>query len=166
MACSRAMLRRRRSCAKRSCASSSVTTRASSTVGSSRAFSSSKRRAVVFRPNGMKRMITIAVALLLLTGLSPSDTKLTERQRAMHALNRLAFGARPGDVDRVMQIGVDNWIDQQLHPESIADRNMETRLDQYATLKMSDAQIITKYYVPIIKARKAKKENATPEEIQ
>src|SRR5205085_10254113 len=157
MACSRAMLRRQTSCAKKSSASSSVTTRASSTVGSSRAFSS-KRCAVVFRPNGMKRMITIAVALLLLTGLSRSDTKLTERQRAMHALNRLAFGARRGDVDRLMQIGVDNWIDQQLHPESIADRNMETRLDQYATLKMSDAQIITKYYVPIIEARKAKKE--------
>jgi len=105
----------------------------------------------------MKRFLVPFTMLLLLTGLSSSDARLTERQRAMHALNRLAFGARPGDVDRVLQIGVDNWINQQLHPESISDRDVQSRLDQYETLKMSDAQIITKFYVPVIEARKAKK---------
>ena len=50
------------------------------------------------------------------------QTANDERARAEHALNRLAFGARPGDVERVMRIGVDRWIEQQLHPERIDDR--------------------------------------------
>jgi len=54
---------------------------------------------------------------------------LTEQQRAEHALNRLAFGPRPGDVERVMKIGVDRWIDQQLHPERIADRDFPSISD-------------------------------------
>jgi hypothetical protein len=43
------------------------------------------------------------------------------RRRALHALNRLTFGPRPGDVQQVMAIGVDQWIDLQLHPEKIDD---------------------------------------------
>ena len=45
-----------------------------------------------------------------------------ERALATHVLSRLAFGPRPGDVDRVAAMGVDRWIDEQLHPERIADR--------------------------------------------
>jgi uncharacterized protein (DUF1800 family) len=112
----------------------------------------------------MKRFLTIPIALLLL-GVSGTP-KLTPRQRADHALNRLAFGARPGDVDRVMAEGVDAWINRQLHPESIADRGVDARLDQYATLKMSDAQIFSKYYAPILAARKAKKEGESDEEMR
>ena len=51
-------------------------------------------------------------------GTEPPDKS---RERAIHVLNRLTFGPRPGDVDRVMRIGIDRWIDQQLRPESIAD---------------------------------------------
>ncbi len=40
---------------------------------------------------------------------------------AAHALNRLTFGSRPGDVERVLRMGLDRWIEQQLDPESIAD---------------------------------------------
>jgi uncharacterized protein (DUF1800 family) len=65
----------------------------------------------------MKRLISLAALLLLAARAAPS-----ERQRAEHALNRLAFGARPGDVERVLRIGVDRWIEQQLHPERISDR--------------------------------------------
>ena len=37
-----------------------------------------------------------------------------------HVLNRVAYGPRPGDVERVRRIGVDAYIDEQLHPERIA----------------------------------------------
>jgi hypothetical protein len=40
---------------------------------------------------------------------------LSPREQAAHVLDRLAFGARPGEVDRVVAMGVDRWIDQQLH---------------------------------------------------
>jgi uncharacterized protein (DUF1800 family) len=45
---------------------------------------------------------------------------LAPGQQAVHVLNRLAFGPRPGDVERVQRMGVQQYIDEQLHPESIA----------------------------------------------
>jgi len=101
----------------------------------------------------MKRLLLLA-ACVLLTAASPS---LTDRQRAQHALDRLAFGAKPGDVDVVMRIGVDKWIDQQLHPERIPDAAVDARLTQYATLSMSSGEIFDEFEKPIIEARRAKK---------
>ncbi len=112
----------------------------------------------------MKRLLIVAVSMLLLSG-SSSDTGMTGRQRALHALNRLAFGARPGDVDRVMKTGVDAWIDQQLHPEAIADREVEARLQQYGTLKLSDADMMQKYYRPIVEARRERKQAQNDDEM-
>src|SRR6266851_7189257 len=43
---------------------------------------------------------------------------VTEYDAVLHALNRLGFGPRPGDLERVKQMGLQRWIDQQLHPES------------------------------------------------
>ncbi|MGZ3689627.1 MAG: DUF1800 domain-containing protein, partial [Bdellovibrionota bacterium] len=65
-----------------------------------------------------------------------------EQKRAVHALNRLTFGARPGDMQQVMAMGVDRWIDLQLHPEKIADKNVEGRLEPLRTLRMSTKEIL------------------------
>jgi uncharacterized protein (DUF1800 family) len=67
-----------------------------------------------------------AFAILFLVAATPS-----ERQRAEHALSRLTFGAKPGDVERVTHIGVDRWIEQQLHPERISDRAIDARVARY-----------------------------------
>ncbi len=107
------------------------------------------------------RIIATALSLLLLAGLTSSDAKLTERQRALHALNRLGFGPRPGDVDRVMKTGVDVWIDQQLHPEAIPDKAVETRLAQFPSLKMSDSDLLRTYYAPLLMARQRMKQAAS-----
>jgi len=64
-----------------------------------------------------------------------------ERTRSIQALNRLTFGPRPGDVDRVLAIGVDKWIDQQLHPDSIDDAALDARLAPFLTLRMSTAEL-------------------------
>src|SRR5207248_9220366 len=104
----------------------------------------------------MKRIALGLLALGLMTGVTP-DSKMNERQRAQHALNRLAFGPRPGDVDRVVNEGVDVWIDQQLHPETISDRAVDARLRQLPTLEMTNADIISTYYTPIQQARRGKK---------
>jgi uncharacterized protein (DUF1800 family) len=50
---------------------------------------------------------------------------LTAREQAHHVLNRLAFGPRPGEVDRVVAMGVDRWIEQQLRPEALPDREVD-----------------------------------------
>ena len=54
-------------------------------------------------------------------GQSKALPKVSEGQRIGHVLNRLGFGARPGDVERVKAIGLDNYINQQLNPERIKD---------------------------------------------
>jgi uncharacterized protein (DUF1800 family) len=66
---------------------------------------------------------------------------LSERQRAIHAINRLTFGPRPGDVEAVLVKGVDDWIEDQLHPESIDDSALNTRLGPYATTRMNPKQL-------------------------
>ncbi|HEY6465428.1 MAG TPA: DUF1800 domain-containing protein [Candidatus Acidoferrales bacterium] len=73
---------------------------------------------------------------------------LTEDQAILHALNRLAYGPRPGDVDHIRQIGLEKWIDQQLHPESIDDSGLDERLQQYPTIKMSSQQLLEAYPRP------------------
>ena len=68
----------------------------------------------------------------------PNDN---DQRRALHALNRLTFGPRPGDVQQVMAVGVDRWIDLQLHPQKIDDSGLEARLEPLRTLRMSTKEI-------------------------
>jgi len=75
----------------------------------------------------------------------PAGSPADERARAIQALNRLTFGPRPGDVDRVLAIGVDKWIHQQLHPDSIDDHALESRLAQFRTLKMSPEELAANF---------------------
>ncbi len=100
------------------------------------------------------KLLAGLIAVALLTGINISDSKLNDRQRALHALNRLAFGPRPGEVDAVMKDGVDTWIEQQLHPEAIPDRAVEARIAALPTMTLSNAQIVKTYYEPVLAARK------------
>src|SRR5262249_47506785 len=76
-----------------------------------------------------------------------------ESKRALHALNRLTFGPRPGDVQRVAAMGVDKWIDQQLHPEKIDDSAVEARLAPFRTLRMDNRELVENFPPPqVIKA--------------
>jgi uncharacterized protein (DUF1800 family) len=68
-----------------------------------------------------------------------------EQRRAIHALNRLTFGPRPGDVQQVVAMGVDRWIDLQLHPEKISDSALESRLSAFRTLRMSSREIVDEF---------------------
>src|SRR5580692_1985926 len=83
-------------------------------------------------------------------------TELSADEAIFHALNRLAYGPRPGDVERVRQMGLAKWIDQQLNPNSIDDKALEARLEDYPTLKMSAANLIEDYPQP----KQAEKEAA------
>ena len=70
------------------------------------------------------------------------DSGPAEQKRALHALNRLTFGPRPGDLQKVAAMGVDKWIDQQLHPDQIPDNAIEARLSTFRTLRMSSHEIV------------------------
>ena len=74
-----------------------------------------------------------------------ADSGPNEQKRAVQALNRLTFGPRPGDVQQVMAMGVDRWIDLQLHPERIPDSAIEARLAPFRTLHMSSKEIVEEF---------------------
>ncbi len=65
-----------------------------------------------------------------------------------HLLNRVAFGPRPGDNERIREIGVDKYLDQQFHPDRIDDSAAEARLANLPTLRMSTAEITARYQPP------------------
>ncbi|MGC1686829.1 MAG: DUF1800 domain-containing protein [Candidatus Acidiferrales bacterium] len=90
-------------------------------------------------------------------------TELSEDEAILHALNRLAYGPRPGDIENVRKMGLENWIDQQLHPESIDDSALDARLEQYPTLRMSSKKLLHEFPPP---QQAAKKEGVTKEAYQ
>ena len=76
-------------------------------------------------------------------------TKLDKNTQLLHALDRLTFGPRPGDVDRVRRVGLKKWIDQQLHPERIAESTfLEARLQPLESLRMTPMQAVQHYPPP------------------
>src|SRR5262249_7039608 len=74
--------------------------------------------------------------------------QMEESRRVVHALNRLTFGPRPGDVARVDEMGVDKWIELQLHPEKIDNSALDARLSSFRTLNMSARQMIENFPPP------------------
>ena len=99
--------------------------------------------------------LSLAVAAVLVAGIASTQFAvgkkkavpggMDEKKRAMHALNRLTFGARPGDAERVAQLGVDKWIDLQLHPEKIEDSQLDARIASFRTLRMSTREIVENF---------------------
>src|SRR5712692_6844136 len=85
-------------------------------------------------------------------------TELSPDEAILHALNRLAYGPRPGDLERVRQMGLAKWIEKQLNPNSIDDQAMEARLQDYPTLRMSTAKLIDEYPQPKQAEKQAEKQ--------
>jgi uncharacterized protein (DUF1800 family) len=73
---------------------------------------------------------------------------------AIHLLNRIAFGPRPGDVRRVQQLGAAAYIDEQLHPERLRDEAVDARLRGLETLTLTSADIARRYELPALEARR------------
>jgi len=79
----------------------------------------------------------------------------SKRDQTLHVLNRLAFGPRPGDFERVSAIGPERYVQEQLHPESIAiPGDLSERVIEYRTLHMSPIALFVEYQRPIMAARR------------
>jgi len=94
-----------------------------------------------------------------------STAKLSEDQRVLHVLNRLGFGVRPGDIERVKALGVDNYIAQQLFPDKIDDSASEAKLQNLETLRMSTAELYEKYPQPGQLLRQLQQRGALPADL-
>ncbi len=77
-----------------------------------------------------------------------SETGLTEDQKIVHLLNRIGYGPRPGDVERVKKMGIAAYIEQQLNPDAIVDEGVDQRLAGFETLKMKPTQLLAAYPPP------------------
>src|SRR6185312_7039581 len=64
-------------------------------------------------------------------------TPLNPRERALQLLDRFTFGPKPGEVERVLAMGTDTWLEQQLNPDSIPNNALNKRLNDFPTLGMS-----------------------------
>ncbi|HKV71099.1 MAG TPA: DUF1800 family protein, partial [Gemmatimonadales bacterium] len=94
----------------------------------------------------MHRALLSAALLLVPAALgaqmAAAPATLTPRDSALHALNRLAYGPRPGEVDRVAQMGVMKWIDQQLNPKHVADDSLKDIEKRYQILHESSYDLV------------------------
>src|SRR5258705_11605330 len=76
-------------------------------------------------PSGPPSPATVARGRYVV--VPPSEPReQTANQQVRHVLDRLAFGARPGDVAHVRALGVDQWIALQLAPDRIPDAATES----------------------------------------
>jgi len=100
---------------------------------------------------GIAALAGVAVLAAFSTDDSQFTQPLSKDQQILHALNRLTFGPRPGDVEAVQKMGLKKWIDQQLHPERIAESSeVAERLRPLDSLQMSPAEIATNYPPPVV----------------
>jgi uncharacterized protein (DUF1800 family) len=81
-------------------------------------------------------------------------TELDEQEAILHALNRLGFGPRPGEVELIEKAGLENWIQGQLHPELLPDVMLNARLAEYPSLKLSAAKLLDQYPQPADAAKR------------
>ncbi len=65
-----------------------------------------------------------------------------------HLLNRIGFGPRPGQTERVQAITLEKYLDQQLHPDRIDDRSTDRLFASLSSIQMSSAEVIEKYPRP------------------
>ena len=108
----------------------------------------------------MKRFLTLAIAILATWSSAAFESARSSDAAIVHVLNRIAFGPRAGDVERVRALGVQRYIDQQLHPDRIADAAMGARLSGLSTIGMSSREIAEHYELPQLEARRERKEEA------
>src|SRR4051812_22809332 len=81
-----------------------------------------------------------------------SDRELLPEEQIQQALNRLAFGGRPGDASAIRAMGVDAWIKRQLAPSSIPDPTAEQITARYPALQ-SDREELVGTFVAVQQAR-------------
>ena len=87
----------------------------------------------------------LAAASVVKRGPSAGAQQMKGEGRVLHALNRLTFGPRPGDVAAVEQMGLTNWFENQLNPSKIDDSALEARLAAFPAMQLPQAQLMAKY---------------------
>ena len=104
--------------------------------------------------HGLGVLVLFAASALAATSRRPAPV---DDRTIAHVLNRITFGPRPGDVEQVRRMSIEAFIDRQLHPEGIDDRDIDPRLARLTTTRESSAALLRDYYRPAQEARREQK---------
>src|SRR5262249_1668611 len=108
---------------------------------------------IILLASGMVGTIPLSGMVSATANASDRSPALSSDKKVIHLLNRIAYGPRPGDVEAVKRMGIDKYIDQQVHPERINDSALEARLASLEKLHTPIAQLYDKYPQPGLIAR-------------
>lgn len=111
--------------------------------------------------SGLLMLAALACTLGQVQAATPvgNNMPLSDQERALHVLNRLGYGPRPGDLEQVERMGVKRYIDQQLHPERIAlPEDLQARLAALPALTLSATQLFVDYGPPSVERVTSKEE--------
>jgi uncharacterized protein (DUF1800 family) len=111
-------------------------------------------------------ILSLLASMVAIPSTAKTPPRLTEDQRIVHVLNRLGFGARPGDIERVKAIGLENYINQQLNPDKITDTVAENKVKDLTVLNMSVAELYEKYPQPNQLLRQLQNRGLLPKDLQ
>jgi uncharacterized protein (DUF1800 family) len=95
-------------------------------------------------------VLTLAPATQARQSPIPGDP---DDRTLVHVLNRLGYGPAPGEIERVRRTGLRQYIEQQLHPERLADEGMRARLASFETLSKSTRELANTYFLPVMRLR-------------
>src|SRR5688500_10625956 len=119
-------------------------------------------------PMDMIRRLSIffGLALLVLPGPSIAQAPLDHRelpadQQILHALNRLTFGARPGDALEIRRSGLDNWVELQLNPKRIDDKAADQFMSRYTILNRDQNELLRAFNEAQRERRMARRDDTT-----
>src|SRR5262245_37799550 len=75
--------------------------------------------------NRLRAVVLLVAALAVAGRIGPAKAAATEDEAIIvHVLNRIGYGPRQGDVEKVRAMGVRAYIDRQLHPDGVTDQDM------------------------------------------
>ncbi len=110
----------------------------------------------------VKQRVGIVSLFLWLGMLSPGYGAVPTSPKILHALNRLSFGPHPGDIQAIEKMGLENYIQQQLHPDAISESpTLISQLSELETLNLTPAQLFSDY-----DRRQVKKGAQSPEALK
>jgi len=84
-----------------------------------------------------------------------AEVQMDSDQKILHLLNRLTYGPRPGDVDDVKKMGVEQFIQQQLHPETIQmPEALNSYVDGVESINSTPSDLFRQYSIVALRANK------------
>jgi uncharacterized protein (DUF1800 family) len=96
------------------------------------------------------KYITILLILTLIVGISlfnkQAATSLVIDAELQHMVQRLSYGATPGELARIKSLGIESYLKEQLSPETIPESSyLQQKLSKFKTLNLTPVQLFAEY---------------------